>query len=55
MASPNGHARQPVDVAIAAAAIRAFLDRRAEARVAATQPRPAWWRAGIREAQAGRL
>jgi acetyl-CoA carboxylase biotin carboxylase subunit len=45
------------DVAIAAAAIRAFLERRAarlQPELGGTTPSP-WWHAGLREAQRGRL
>jgi acetyl-CoA carboxylase biotin carboxylase subunit len=47
---------RPIDVAVAAAAIRALLDREARSRVPTPGDRgSAWWRAGLREAQGSRL
>jgi hypothetical protein len=55
LAAEHGHDR-PIDVALAAAAIHAFLERQAARRApAGANPSSAWWRAGLREAQEGRL
>ena len=53
---PERRAERPIDVAIAAAAIHAFLDRQAVRGATAAAPAvSAWWGNGVREAQAGRL
>jgi acetyl-CoA carboxylase biotin carboxylase subunit len=47
---------RPIDVAVAAAAIHAYLERRSARRPKEGASAPsAWWQAGLREAQASRL
>ena len=50
LAEPDQGAGPPVDVAVAAAAIRAFRERRTRASVGNGAARSAWWDAGLREA-----
>jgi len=50
LAEPDQGAGPPVDVAVAAAAIRAFRERRTRASAGNGAARSAWWDAGLREA-----